>query len=105
MTDDSPKFEVMWPLSKKDVEDRRAAPRLPDLNGKTIAELWDIAFRGEVIYPQIREELKKRFPGVKFVDYSHFENFYTVKEKSILANLPAELRKYHCDAAIVGIGA
>ena len=30
-------FEVLWPLARRGVEDRQSAARLPDLNGKTIA--------------------------------------------------------------------
>jgi hypothetical protein len=104
-TIDEPRYDVLWPLSTKAVDVTHAAARMPDLNGKTIAELWDVAFRGEVIYPQIRDYIRRLYPGAKFVDYSHFENFYSTREKSILAALPGELRKHQCDAVIVGIGA
>jgi tripartite-type tricarboxylate transporter receptor subunit TctC len=63
-----PHFEVLWPLGRKAVRARSAAARLPDLAGKTVGELWDYIFRGEVVYPMIREHLRARFPGIKFVD-------------------------------------
>ena len=43
-----PRYDVTWPLSRKGVTAVRAAPRLPDLNGKTVAELWDVLFRGQL---------------------------------------------------------
>ena len=58
-----PKYEVLWPLSRRAVRETKAAKRLPDLNGKVVAELWDVIFRGETIYPLVREHIRKRFPG------------------------------------------
>src|SRR5258706_1613035 len=80
-------FEVLWPLGRKAVRARNAAARLPDLAGKTVGELWDYIFRGEVVYPMIREHLRARFPGIKFVDYSVFGNFHGAKSKEIINGL------------------
>ena len=100
-----PGFDVVWPLSRRSVETTAAASRLPDLNGKTVCELWDVIFRGEIIYPLIREYIKAKYPGVKFVDYSAFGNVYGPREHSVIADLPDKLRQHGADAAIVGIGA
>ena len=100
-----PRSDVLWPLSRRAVADTNAAPRLPDLNGKIVAELWDVIFRGETIYPLVREHIKKRFPGVKFVGYSEFGNFHGAREREIVASLPEKLRAHKADAVIVGIGA
>ena len=101
----APRYDVIWPLSRKAVARVAAAPRLPDLNGKTIAELWDVLFRGEAIYPQVREYIRARFPGVKFVGHAEFGNFHSAREREVNAALPDKLRQHGCDAAIVGIGA
>lgn len=100
-----PEFEVLWPLGKKAVRAKQGAARLPDLSGKTVAELWDYIFHGEVIYPMIREHLRSRYPGVRFVDYSNFGNFHGPKGREIVAGLAAKLRSLGCDAVISGIGA
>ncbi len=100
-----PRYDVLWPLSAKAVKTTAAAPRLPDLNDKTVAELWDVIFRGETIYPQVREYIKARFPRVKFVDYTHFGNFHGAREHQVTATIPEKLRAHKADAAIVGIGA
>ena len=78
-----PRYDVLWPLSRKAVKKTAAATRLPDLNGKTIVELWDVIFRGETIYPLVREYIKKRFPGVKFVDHREFGNFHGARERDV----------------------
>jgi hypothetical protein len=107
MTDKSsePVFEVLWPLSRKVIHARDAAQRLPDLNGKVVCELWDAIFRGEAIFPMVREFIRKRFPGVKFVTYEEFGNFHGALEYEISASLPEKLKQHKADAVIVGVGA
>lgn len=98
-------YDVLWPLSRRAVQDAAAAPRVPDLNGKTICELWDVIFRGETIYPLVREYIQARFPRVKFVGHAEFGNFHGAREREVTAALPDKLRAHKADAAIVGIGA
>lgn len=98
-------FEVLWPLAQKAERPQSAASRLPDLSGKTVGELWDSLFRGDVVYPLIRERLRARYPGIKFVDYSVFGNFFGARSKDIVGGLADKIRAHGCDALIVGIGA
>ena len=102
-----PRYDVMWPLSRKAVSRTPAASRVADLNGRTVCELWDGMFRGDVIYPLLREQLKAKFPGVKCVEYQNIGHIDVdgPRERSILAELPDKLRAQKCDAVIVGIGA
>lgn len=100
-----PQYEVLWPLAEKEPCTQSAAPRIADLSGKIVAELWDAKFHGEVIYPLLREHLRLRYPGIRFIEYSEFGNFYGPKEKEILGALPARLRELGCHAVISGIGA
>ena len=97
--------EVLWPLARKAAREDTGAPRVPDLSGKTIAELWDAKFHGETIFPLLREGLRARYPGVKFIEYSEFGNFYGPRESEIIRGLPAKLRRLKCDVVIAGIGA
>jgi len=96
---------VLWPLARRAARARALAPRVPDLNGKTICELWDVIFRGETIYPLVREHLRKRFPEVRFVSYEEFGNFHGAREAQVMGEIPGKLRAHKADAAIVGIGA
>jgi UDP-N-acetyl-D-mannosaminuronic acid transferase (WecB/TagA/CpsF family) len=100
-----PKYDVLWPLSRRAVRETKAAKRLPDLNGKVVAELWDVIFRGETIYPLVREYIRKRFPDVKFVGYEEFGNFHGAREHEVSATIPDKLKAHKADAVIVGIGA
>lgn len=100
-----PRYEVLWPLSRKAVKATAAAPRLLDLNGKTVCELWDVLFRGETIYPLVREYIKALFPSVKFVGHAEFGNFHGARMNEVIAALPDKLRAHGADAVIVGIGA
>lgn len=103
--DGVPRYQVLWPSSRKAVVSTAAAPRVPDLNGKTVVELWDILFRGDTIYPMVREHIRARYPGVKFINHTEFGNFHGARERDVIAALPQKLRHFQADAVIVGIGA
>jgi hypothetical protein len=97
-------YRVVWPRGRK-IEDRaEPAPRLEDLNGKTVAELWDYVFRGEEIFPLIEAELSARFAGVKFLRPDRFGNTHGSDEREVLAALPDRLRELGVAAVISGVG-
>lgn len=50
------------------------ARRLPDLNGKTIAEVSNRLWESDRIFPLIRELLKARYPDIKFIPYTDLPN-------------------------------
>lgn len=104
-TSTEPQYEVLWPLAAKAHSPREGAPRLADLSGKTVAELWDAKFHGAAIFAQLREELRALYPGIRFVEYTEFGNFYGPREKEILGGLADKLQRLRCDAVITGIGA
>src|SRR5688500_3998244 len=66
---DEPGYGVVWPLGKPAYDSRAPNERVGDLSGKVVGELWDYLFRGEEIFPILRERLKARFPGIRFVTY------------------------------------
>jgi hypothetical protein len=98
-------FSVLWPLAKRSIKTQGAAAGLPDLSGKTVCELWDYIFRGDVMYALIRARLTVLYPGIKFVSYKEFGNIHGPKQRDIIAGLAAKLRAFKCDAVISGIGA
>lgn len=100
-----PVYEVVWPLGKS-VHDSLSLPPPPDnLKGKTVCELWDWLFRGDDVFRIIRELLAKRYPGIKFVDYSIFGSTGGARQREIIARLPELLRQHGCDVVISGVGA
>lgn len=100
-----PGYDVVWPLSRRAVSTTGAAARVPDLDGKTVCELWDFFFRGETIFPLVRKHIRAQYPQVKFVAYSEFGNIYGPHEREVVAGLADALRSRGCDAVIIGIGA
>ncbi|MFC1965325.1 hypothetical protein ACFLWI_00005 [Chloroflexota bacterium] len=99
------KYEVVWPLGKLAGPILPSRPGLNDLKGKTICELSDYNFRAWEVFPIVRESLQKRYPSIKFVDYSVFGNLHGPKERELVAALPGLLREQGCDAVISGVGA
>jgi hypothetical protein len=79
------------------------AKRLDTLTGKTVCELWDWVFRGDEVFEILEEELKKRYPGIKFISYKEFGSIDTTNEANVLSALPDYLRKQGCHAVISGV--
>jgi hypothetical protein len=102
---DGPLFECLWPLGPVASERIEPAPRLADLSGKTIAGMWDFLFHGDVMLDQIREELARRFPGVRFLGYDQFGDIHGTRRNDILAGMPALLKALEVDAVITCVGA
>ena len=100
-----PVYEVVWPMGRSHWDTRAPNARVPDLRGKTIAEIWDHVFRGERIFPLIRAALGKRYPVIRFIEYDKFGDTHGPRQKEVLAALPGLLKQYGCDAVISGVGA
>jgi len=94
----------MWPLGKLAYQTVALQPRIADLKGKTVCELSDYGFRGEEIFPIIRESLRKIYAGIKFVEYTKFPNIHASGETQVIENLPELLRRNRCDVVISGVG-
>jgi len=98
-------YEVVYPIGTQVTQERDVAASLPDLNGKTICELWNYAFRGDDSFPMIEKLMKEKYPGVKFVGYEKFGNIHDPSEEAkMMAELPGKLKKFKCDAVIAGNG-
>lgn len=100
-----PAYEVVWPLGRSVYETIPLARPTSDLRGKTICELWDWRFRGDEIFPTLRESLSKQYPGIKFVDYHVFGNTHDTNEKEVIRVLPNLLREHGCNAVVSAVGA
>ena len=98
-------YDVVSPLGKPAYKITPLAPRLSNLRGKTVCELWDWLFRGEDLFSTIEEVLQQRYPGIKFVNYKEFGNTHGAKDKEVIESLPEMLHKHGCDVVISGVGA
>jgi hypothetical protein len=97
-------YEVVWPRGKVAVKIVPLARRLDTLEGKTICELWNGAYKGDETFPLIREELARRYRGIKFVSWEEFGRMGGSTEDKILAALPSILKSLGVEAAIGGNG-
>ena len=104
-TSKEPVYEVVWPLGGKAYEDSAPQARVADLSGKVVGELWDYLFRGEDIFPILREELQARYPGIRFVTYDVFGNVHGPQQRELVARVPELLKEYEVDCVISAIGA
>jgi hypothetical protein len=95
---------VVWPRARRVVERRDLAPRLPSLEGRTIAFLWDSVFRGDEIFPLLEDALRRRFPDARFIGWDTFGSTFGGEESRTIADLPDRLRRLGVDAVVSGIG-
>lgn len=99
-TSDGAPYEVVWPCGERMVSMQPLARRLDTLNGKTVAQLWDFLFRGDDVYAGLEEDLRAKYPDVKFISWREFGSTHAVNEKEMLAALPQRFRELGVDAAI-----
>ncbi|MEZ5815465.1 MAG: hypothetical protein R3D44_00085 [Hyphomicrobiaceae bacterium] len=100
----SANYAVVWPRSARTIDVKPLAPRLPSLEGKTVAFLWDYLFRGDEIWPVLSAELGRRFPGMRFIGWEEFGSTHGDEEHQVLAELPGKLRTLGIDAVVSGMG-
>jgi hypothetical protein len=74
--------------------------RLPDLNGKVVAELGadPTKWQPHRTFPYIEELLKKRFPTVKFIPMTEFPMGTQINNDKVVAMV----KQRGADAAIIG---
>ena len=103
------KFNVVSPVGLAAVEIKRTAPRLTDLNGKTVGELWNGVFKGDATFPVIRHALQRRFPRLKIIPFTEFPHLpgsdHPKKQWERARRIAALAKEKGCDAVISGNGA
>ncbi len=103
-------YEVVWPSGKLAVKKSDLAPRIKDLNTATIAEVNHNSYRGDEIFPILREELKRRYPNIRIIPFEVIGNFRDQRnfegyEMENYPKLSQMLTEKGIDAVITGIGA
>ena len=101
---DTSTYQVVWPRAPWGRTGARLAERLPTLDGKVVAQLWDWVFKGDKMYAVWEQELAKRFSGIKFVSWREFGEIHGADERHVLAELPEKLKHFGVDAVICGVG-
>ena len=99
---------VISPIGGETVGTTGLAPRLESLNGRTVGEIWNEDFKGDVMFPAYRELLKARYPDVKFVPYTELPHGVLkgtpAYQREVLADIARALREKKIDAVISGNG-
>jgi len=100
---------VVSPEGEIAVARTRRAPRLPGLAGRTVCEIWNGVFKGDITFPLIRKRLTEQFSGLRIVPYTEFPHAPgsddPAQQRRHAARLAALAREQGCDAVISGNGA
>lgn len=100
-----PVYRVVSPIGKTAGSDpTKLAPPVSDLAGKRVGEVWNHNGKGERVFPIVREQIRRRYPGVEFIDYRAFGDTHGPKEREVMADLPNKLRELGVDVVISGLG-
>lgn len=103
------KLSVASPAGLEVVTATGAAPRLPDLNGRTVGELWNGVFKGDITFPIIRKLLQARYPGLRIIPFTEFPHAHgsdnPTQQRARAHRLAALAKERGCDAVISGNGA
>ena len=81
---------------------------LDTLEGKTIGEVYNNHFKGELMFQTYRRLLKERFPGVKIIPFDRFPTVYVggdpASQKKTAREIAALAKEWEVDAIITGNG-
>jgi hypothetical protein len=85
-----------------------ASPHLDTLAGKTIGEVYNNHFKGELMFRTYRRLLQERFPGVKIVPFDQFPIVYVggdpVSQKKTAKEVAQLAKQRGVHALITGNG-
>ncbi|HEX2829619.1 MAG TPA: hypothetical protein VHP37_24960 [Burkholderiales bacterium] len=103
------KLTVLSPEGLDAVKRTGPAPRLSSLEGKTVCEVWNGVFKGDVTFPIIRAQLRARYPGVRIVPYTELPHApatdHPARQRALALEIAALVKAKGCDAVISGNGA
>ena len=81
---------------------------LDDLAGKTIGEVYNNHFKGELMFGTYRRLLKEKYPGIRIIPFDQFPIVYVggdaASQKRIAKEIAAIAKDKGCDAIITGNG-
>lgn len=103
-------FSVVSPIGEESTKGTRGektaiARRQLDLNGKTVCEVWNGVFRGDALFPIIREQLKKRYPNIRIIPYTEAPIIRVgANVDEDCEALKEHLKETACDALIAATG-
>jgi hypothetical protein len=87
---------------------KNISPHLDTLEGKTIGEVYNNHFKGDLMFHTYRRLFKEKFSGVTIIPYDEFPIVYVggdpASQKKIAMQIAALAKEKGCDALITGNG-
>lgn len=84
------------------------SPHLETLEGKTIGEVYNNHFKGELMFHTYRRLFKEKYPGIKIIPYTEFPIVYVggdpATQRKVAQQVAALAKERGCDALITGNG-
>jgi hypothetical protein len=81
---------------------------LDSLEGKTIGEVYNNHFKGELMFQTYRRLFRERFPGVRIIPFEKFPIVYVggdpASQKKTARDIAALAKEWEVDAIITGNG-
>ena len=81
---------------------------LDTLRGKTIGEVYNNHFKGELMFRTYRRLFEEKYPGIRVVPYDEFPIVYVggdaASQKRVAKEIAAIAKARGCDAIITGNG-
>ncbi|HYH42687.1 MAG TPA: hypothetical protein VD867_11965 [Burkholderiales bacterium] len=81
---------------------------LDTLEGKTIGEVYNNHFKGELMFQTYRRLFKEKYPGITIIPYTEFPIVYVggdaASQKKTAKDIAALAKERGCDALITGNG-
>ena len=87
---------------------RTVSRPLDDLTGKTIGEVYNNHFKGELMFRTYRRVLEQKYPGIRIIPYDEFPIVYVggdaASQKRVAKEIAAIAKEKGCHAIITGNG-
>jgi hypothetical protein len=84
------------------------SPHLDTLAGKTIGEVYNNHFKGELMFQTYRRLFHERYPGVRIIPFEKFPIVYVggdpASQKKTARDIAALAKEWEVDAIITGNG-
>lgn len=78
------------------------APRLPNLEGKTICEMANNAWESSRTFPVLRQALQNKYPTSKIIDFKKMPPFNERSTPEELVKIAGAVKAAGCQAVILG---
>jgi hypothetical protein len=86
----------------------KVSRHLDSLEGKTIGEVYNNHFNGELMFTTYRRLFRERYPGIRIIPYDEFPIVYVggdaASQKRTAKEIAALAKERGCDAIITGNG-